>query len=283
MMTRLFCVFGVLLLAMALLAPAADDKPPTRFEVYTLKSPISESVEQVVRQLAGPDGQVTVDPPYRLVVVATEEGHRRIAEALQKMDRPPVNIRLTVRFAQAGQQRASDVSVSGEGEIIREEGITKTKIRVKPRIQDETTTYSDQAAQTLLVASGRDGYIAVGQEIPYLAWIMDYGRQLGIIEAAFEWRAVGAYLVAQPEVAGDGPLIRVRLIPELRGLDTQGRPRVIRFTSVATEVVVRDGQTFPLGGWDRDAQFYSRFLVGHGRDGSTETLQISLTAEIIRP
>ena len=261
----------------------AEEHVPTRFEVYSLRNPITEATEKVIRELAGAEGQVTVDPPYRLLVIATEENHRRIAEALRKMDRAPVNVRLTVRFSRAGEDRNKEVSVTGSGEVVREEGITRTTIRVKPRIQDQTATFSEQTAQTLLVASGREGYLAIGQEVPFLAWMMDYGRRCGIVEAAFEWRRVGAYLIAQPEVVGEGPLIRIRLVPELRGLDQTGYQRAIRFTDVATEVVVRDGQTFPLGGWDRDADFYSRFLVGRSGHGGVETLQVTLTADILRP
>lgn len=247
-----------------------------------MRSPITEAIESVVRELAGAEGTVTVDPPYRLLVVATEENHRRIAEAVRRLDQMSVNVRLTVRYSRAGQELNREASLSGSGEVVREEGITRTTIRVRPRILNESATFSEQTAQTLLVASGREGYIAVGEEVPYLVWIMDYARRCGVIEAAFEWRTVGAYLVARPDVVGEGPLIRVRLIPELRGLDLNGRSKTIRFTTVATEVVVRDGQTFTLGGWDRDAEFYSRFLVGRSSRDGTETLQITLTAEIVR-
>lgn len=273
-------LWGLLLTAAQALAQS--ETAATKFEVYTLHAPVSEAVEQTIRHLAGPEGQVTVEPPYRLLVVTTEENHQRIADAVKQLDVMPVNVRLTVRYARTAREVQKEASVGGTGEIVYEGGIAKTKIRVKPRIQDETTVSSERTAQTLLVASGREAAIAVGEEVPYLSWIMDYGRRCGVVEAEFDWQRVGAFLVAQPEVVGNGPLIRIRLVPELRGW-VNGAPHRIRFSHVATEVVVQEGQPFQLGGLDRDAEFYSRFLVGRSHDGSESSLQITLTADIVRP
>lgn len=271
-----------LVVAVTVGAQNETSAPPTRFQVYVLHAPITEAIEQTIRHLAGPDGQVNLDPPNRLLVVASDENHRRIADAIRQLDVVPVNVRLTVRYERAARDERKEASVRGSGEVVYEGGVTKTRIHVKPRIQDEVATSSEHTAQTLLVASGREAAIAIGEEVPYLSWIMDYGRRCGVIGAGFDWQRVGAFLVAQPEVVGAGPLIRIRLIPELRGL-VDGQPRRIRFSEVATEVVVQEGQSFVIGGLDRDAEFYSRFLVGRGRDGTEESLQITLTADIVRP
>ena len=84
----------------------------------------------------------------------------------------------------------------------------------------------------------------------------------------------------EPLVIGDGPTIRVRLTPELRGL-VNGNPYRTKFTTVATEVVVSDGVPFGLGGLKENKDFYSRFLVGVDRSGNRQTLDIELTAHIV--
>lgn len=262
-------------------AVALAGEEPTMFRVYTVRAPLSDAAVEVLRDLVVPDGQVVYDPPHRLLVIATEETHQRIADALQQMDAPPLNVRLTVRFQRQGSAREQEAGLSASREFVRHEGLTHTTIRVKPRIVDETTTLSENTAQMLLVASGSEASIAVGEEVPYLTWLMAYGRKCGLLREEIIWEKVGAYLVAQPTVVGNGPLVRIRLIPELRGM-VKGVPYRIRFSQVATEVVAQDGQTFPLGALDQNAEFYSRYLIGRGRSGGYETLQITLTPEIVR-
>jgi hypothetical protein len=75
-------------------------------------------------------------------------------------------------------------------------------------------------------------------------------------------------------------MIRIRITPELSGL-VNGHSLRTRFSRVATEVVVQNGQTFQIGGLDRDTDFYSRFLVGVSRSGSQQSLDILLTPRIM--
>ena len=60
-----------------------------------------------------------------------------------------------------------------------------------------------------------------------------------------------------------------------------GNPYHTRFTTVATEVVVTDGVPFTLGGLNENKDFYSRFLVGRSRSGSSQNLDIELTVHIV--
>jgi hypothetical protein len=46
---------------------------------------------------------------------------------------------------------------------------------------------------------------------------------------------------------------------------------------------VQDGQTFQIGGMDKDNDFYSRFLIGFDRSGAQEALNITLTPHIVDP
>jgi hypothetical protein len=68
----------------------------------------------------------------------------------------------------------------------------------------------------------------------------------------------------------------------LSGLSDDGG-RSIRYTRAATEVTVRDGQTFELGGLGGRNDFLSKFLVGVDRRGNTRSLKITATPHIISP
>ena len=271
------------LLLVLCLAVRAQDGAPTRFEAYSFSGADPRAVEETLRFLAGPDANVVMDEAHRRVlVVTTDENHARIAEAMRTLDVPPMNVRIRVRFAGRADSRESEASLGAGGEVVHTEGLTHTTIRVKPRIRDTTTQVSSDVTQTLLVASGREGMLRIGEGVPYLEWLMYYGLHWGYLQQRVNWQRVGSFLVVEPVVIGNGPMIRIRLTPELRGT-VDGNPLHTRFAGVSTELVVQDGQSFQIGGRAEDADFYTRFLVGFSRGGSQESLQIFLTPEIMRP
>ena len=253
----------------------------SRFEVYTLGFADTQSSLEMVKAIVGPSGTVSLDEAnHRLLVVATQEKHAEVANMLRKLNAAPKNVRIEVRFLGSSSEKNVGAGVSASGEIVRDEGITSTRIKVRPRIEHTTLTASSDVAQTLLVASGRQGVLRVGESVPYADWFVDYGMRCGILQQRVAWKDVGSSLIVEPVVIGDGPMIRVRLIPELSGL-VDGDVYRTRFSSVATEVVVQDGQTFQIGGLDKDNDFYSRFLIGFDKSGSQQALNITLTPHIV--
>lgn len=253
----------------------------SHFEVYDLGFADPSSAVDIVKVIVGPTGSVSLDEANRrLLVVATKEKHAEVASMLRKLNVPPKNVRIEVRFLGASSQQDVGAGIAASGEIVREEGITKTKIKVRPRLENTTLTASSDVTQILLVASGREGLLRVGESIPYPEWFVDYGLQWGILQRRIAWKDVGASLIVEPTVIGDGPMIRIRLTPELSGL-VDGNAYQTRFSRVATEVVVQDGQSFQIGGLDKDSEFYSKFLIGFDRSGGQQALNISLTPHIL--
>ena len=274
-----FLAFLVVLAAAACQA----QQEQSHFEVYPLGLSDAQSSAEAIRSVVGPGGSVVVDETnHRLLVIATKEKHAEVAGMMRKLDVPPRNVRIEVRFAESSSQQNVGAGIDAAGEIVREEGITSTKIKVKPRIENTTIAASSDVAQTLLVASGRQGVLRVGESVPYLGWFEDYGFRHGYMQQAISWKDVGASLIVEPMVVGDGPMIRIRLTPELSGL-VDGSIYHTRFSRVATEVVVQDGQTFQIAGMDKDNEFYSRFLMGFDRSGGQQALNITLTPRIVGP
>lgn len=262
--------------------PAKPDTP-TRFEVYSVGAADMNSTIEAVRMFVGEEGQVTPDPVHqRLLVVTTPERHAQISELMKKLAVPPRNVLIEVAIDSVDSQDAFETSVSGSGEITRGlDGFGGT-IKLKPRIINQTTSRTGSEIQTLLVSSGREASLRVGESVPYLQWITEYGLHGGWNTPQLAWQEVGSFLIVQPTIVGEGPLVRVRLTPELRGL-VDGQPQHTRFAAVSTEVVVRDGESISLGGLDQNREFYSRFLVGTARDGGTQKLNIRLTPRIQSP
>ncbi|OGV43801.1 MAG: hypothetical protein A2X46_08925 [Lentisphaerae bacterium GWF2_57_35] len=261
----------------------AQSVEPTRFEIYPVPFADLNAAEESVRALVGKDDSVVVDARNRrLLVVTTAERHARVAEWMNKLNVVPCNVRIDVEFRGASHERSQGVSVNAAVEVDRQESLSGTTFKVKPRIRNETVSLSSRVSQSLLVASGREGRIEVGERVPYLEWIEDWGLRHGLLQQRLNWQRVGASLVVEPLVVGEGPTVRVRLTPELSGL-VDGNPYRLRFARVSTEVVVTDGMTFQIGGMDKDREFFSRFLVGADNNGVQQTMDIYLTPHIVHP
>lgn len=267
--------------AAALLAGAvACAAEPMRFEVYPIGGADLDSTFEAVRFYVGSEGQVTADRAnQRLLVVTTADRHARIAELVSKLAAPSRNILIEVQMRTAGRESESGSSLGASGDLTVERKGVSGSLVIKPRILHQSSTSSGAATQTLLVGSGREGFLRVGESVPYLDWITDYAIRGGVFSTRLAWQEVGSFLVVQPTIIGDGPNIRVRITPELRGL-VNGRPEHVRFSTLTTEVLARDGETMNLGGLGQHGEFFSRFLVGAARGGAAESLEIRLTPRI---
>lgn len=200
-------------------------------------------VKQTVRALAGPGSKVVLDEANdRLLLVTTKERHAQIAVATQKLNVPPRNVRIQVQFRGASKGESMGGAVGGDVQVIRNEGIAHTTIRLGPLVKNSLSRTSQNVVETLFVGSGRSGMIQVGESVLYLKLFTEYGLRWGYLQQRINWQQVGKSLMVEP-------MIRVKLTPELSRL-VGGNPLYVRFTMVVTEVEVQDGHTFQCDGLD---------------------------------
>lgn len=274
---------GVLLALAWALSVAGAEPGPNVLEIYPLDGGDPDALVEMARHLSGPDGQVTLDRTgQRVLVLTTRERQDEVARLFRAAAPAPLNVRLDVRFKGRASSTRRAAAADLEGGIVYEGGLSRGTFRVRPRVENNTLEASSDTVQTLVVANGRAASLRIGEDVPYLTWILDYGYRSGVLRQDVTWQQVGSFLAVEAFVVGEGPMVRLRLTPELRGL-VDGRPAQARFAAVATEVVVQEGQSFALGGLASAHEFFSRFLVGYGRGGTQEALDISVTAHIVRP
>jgi hypothetical protein len=252
-------------------------------KIYPLSVPDAEDVIEAVKLVAGPDAKVVHDKASsRLFVFATPEAHRQVGELLKEANVPLRNVRIEVVMDDAGGSRDAGIGATGGGEVLVTPGGASYRARVSPYARARTTTTTSSVQQTLMVRDGGEASIRVGQDVPFAETLVNYGRQWGYIEQRVVMQSVGASLKFSPRIVGDGPLITVKVTPELSGL-ADGHMQTIHYTRAASEVTVREGEPFTLGGLGEDREFSSKFLVGVDRQGTQRQLQIRLTAHIVRP
>ena len=255
------------------------------FRVYPLGVQDGPTVQAAAEMVLAPPSRVLLDRTRnRLLANATADEHRALAHLVREVAAPAANVRIEVRSRDAGT--SEDVRAGLERPEIRirhRDGRTTGTAAADVAIEARRTRTLAQTTQEILVSSGREGVIEVGQEVPYTEWLFDYAIRHGLVRTPdIRWRLIGARMVVLPTIVGDGPLIHVRLIPEVTA-EVQGHPERVRFERVATEVTVRDGEPLRIGGFAENRDFYDRFLVGVGRGGQTRALDISLIPRIERP
>ncbi len=253
------------------------------FKTYDIGFSDGSNATEIVKTVVGESGKVFFDPASRkLMVLASSNTHAAVAGIVKQLNVPPRNVSVAVRFLGQDDETQRSASVSAQGGVVINSSGTHSTLRIQPNLVDRRSETSSNTRQQLLVSSGRQASIFIGEEVPYIEWLMEYGRRYHYIEQQLSWQRVGATLVIEPVVIGDGPLIRIKLTPELTGL-VDNNPYRTRFANVATEVTVSDGVPFTLGGLTEKNDFYTRFLIGMDHNGRRKTLDIELTATIIPP
>jgi hypothetical protein len=272
----------MLFLAGCAVSTAGDAEEGMRsLRVYPVSYSDPDAVRRLVESRVGEGGSVMWDARrQRFLVIATEQEHRLIGEWINQVEVPPRNVRIEVAFDRRGQTYERGAGLTGSGTVILSEGKNRGAFRLHPRLKDQRTRLNQHVTQMLLVGSGREGRLQVGQQVPFLEWIMTYGRRWGYVETRLAWQHVGSYLVVEPTVIGNGSLVRLRITPELSGT-VDGDLQRIRFARAATEVVARNGEPISLAGISKDEEFYKRFLIGMDRAGHSETLNITLTPRVV--
>ena len=256
---------------------------PQAFEMHPIGFAEPETALALAREIVGEDGFVALDRRHARLLVRTEAArHVQLRSLLARLDVPPRNVRIEVEFDQAFEDHARHADLGIEGGVVVTGRDASGRVTLRPSVGDRRTRGRDRTRQSLLVASGREATLRVGERVPYLQWIHRWGIRHGVLEGEIRWQDVGAFLAVEATVIGEGPLVRIRLTPTLSGR-VEGRPHEVRYAEAATEVTVSDGQTLSIGGLARDHDFYERFLVGFDRSGGTRRLDIRLTPHISTP
>lgn len=249
---------------------------------YPLRSSKVDELVSILKDVLSANAKVTYQPSVgHIIIVGTEQDHKLAADLIAAIGAPSANVRLDVAIRNIGAESSGEASLGGEGEVeISREG-TSYKFRMKPSARARSMASDSLSLQTLVIQDGAEGSIFVGQEVPYIDWLYEFGRSAGYIQENFEMRRVGASLVATPRVLPGG-LVEVTLTPELTGF-VEGRLDRIRYTGVATRVIVADGGSVEIGGFGENSEFYDKFLVGLDRRGAKRKVAISLSVRVQRP
>ena len=275
MKTLRFALFAVWLIALS--TPAEE----SALKTYTVRyADITEVADVIPMMMPSTNGLTVKTVDNKLLVRGTAEQHGIVRQILRDLDAPPKNIQVNVQFATSGGSHNREIGIRPDGPIVIHNG--KVHGSFDNSFTSQSTTTRENTTQMLVAADGRSASIRVGERVPYVTWLTEYGGRHGYVrDIEIEWRDVGSFLRMEPTIVAPG-LIRVRLTPELSGRLENGEHQSIEFTHLVTEVTVADGQTISIGGFSKDKEFSSKFLIGRGSAGNATVTGITLTPRILQ-
>jgi type II secretory pathway component GspD/PulD (secretin) len=271
-MKRFFLLFSLLLCA-------ATNEPAARiFKVHPLGFAELTLVADQARAIVGTDGRVTPDSTNnRLIVFATPAAQAQIAELIKELSVPPKNIQIEVRIADVNRQTDRGFGVTDlRGRV----GGGRPIVAGRAAWQNEVSASSRNANQFITVSSGRQGWINVAEEVPFVDWFLEYGVRHAYLQAGIRWRNIGSRLIVEPRVVGDGHQVLVKFIPELTYL-VDDRNVSTAFINASTEITVANGQEFRVGGLAQNNDFFTHFLTGYDRLRQQRAVDIVLKPTIL--
>lgn len=251
------------------------------FKAYDVVFAEPDNMLPLVRELAGPNARVVyMSGTGRLLVYGDMAAHAAVTGALKEINVPARNVRVEVVFDSRERNSGVGAGVDGGARVTAGNGGTTWEAHARPRLSAGQSQTTSSTRQQLLTRSGGEASLAIGQEVPFLSELVQYGRRWGYIEEIYEMRQVGAFLWVQPTVLGDGTAVQVTLTPELSGLVKGGRRQRIRYKRVATTVTIRDGESLSLGEYGENSEFYDLFLAGMNQSARSSSTRITLTVHI---
>ena len=270
---------SLILLLMVAIPSHAEE--PMLLKTYTVSNTdIEETASIIPLMMPSTNGLVITTIDRKLVVRGTAEQHQVVVEMLRELDAPPKNIQINVQFNRKGQTSHSEIGWKQKGPIIIGDGDIQGSM--EGRFSQRSRSVSENTTQMLVAMDGRRASLRVGETVPQVTWLMEYGYHWGYVQQVdIEWRDVGSFLTVEPTIVSPG-VIRIKLTPELSGRLENGDRQRIQFTHLTTEVLVGDGQSISIGGFSKDKEFSSKFFIGRNQGRDVSVTGITLTPHILK-
>ncbi len=240
-------------------------------KIFTLNYANAESLREIVEDLKGDGGKVTIDTNTNsLIVIDTPKNLERISKVVGRLDERPQQVEIEVvitdvtdRFLRESGIRSSRVIIPS-GEFVSVLSLINAGSEVSIHSRATIRTLSNKPARVGATTDEVFGQVVV--------W---YGDDKEVIEPIM--MPVGDVLEVLPKVNSDGTIL-VSLRPSQSAVSESGG---YYEKSASTQVLVNDGDTIAIGGLDidKDAQRSRPFFTGRRKE--VQRVMIFITARIV--
>jgi hypothetical protein len=184
-------------------------------------------------------------------------------------------VRIEARFVD--QATAQEAGWGATGQILVPLPPTDPALQ---RWRQARTVATSLSHQSVALAPGGRGLIAVGRQIPFAGWFLRHGTTCGWLEAGTEWREVESALeVEAGQPAADGT-VRLSFTPEFSYLAGRSR-RTVAFPGERVEIVLAPGTEARFVPGAAHEGFYGRLLAGYDPLRRVWPVDLVLRADIV--
>lgn len=258
------------LIAMTLLlvfarAPAAD----TRLEVFDLQQRPADQVLAVVQPLLGED-ETAQAHGFQLIVRARPQTIEQLRAVLQRLDRAPRRLRISVRHDAAASASQRGARASGR--------ITPDHNEARVRVYGTEDRQDSAADQQIQVLEGNPAFIAAGQSIPVgeRTLVIDQGG--AAVHDRVRYRDVTSGFYVLPLVRDQR--VHLRIHPRREALSPSGAG-VVNVQQAETVVEGPLGQWIELGGTLDQRNRDDRGIVYRTQDRSQLGTRIAVKVDVL--
>ena len=226
------------------------------------------------------NGKASIDTHTNSVVITdTQERIEKIKSLIKRLDVPPQQVRVRVKFKEG--LSTGNQSIQGSGSISGDNykiNIGKQKKDgISTRVSERNIRHNQRSDYFINVLSGSTAYIMAGENIVYrerwnylLEKYARYNEQLTIqrIETGFD---------VKPVITGE--YVNLEIIPRISHKGSGGRKKIIRFTEAAATVSVPLNQWVTIGSAQKKSNEVMEEILKYGVSNSSSSLSISLMVE----
>ena len=241
-----------------------------QIQIFTLSNrPVSATIDLVKALLQPGESVWPEERLQRLIVKADPARLKEVEQLLQQIDiaAPQVWLKVLQVGSRPYAAGAAGVGLGPGGKI--HAGAQQTQVN-----------HTTSSSQMLLVMSGEQGSITVGQDIPVVQPFWQFVHGLGLIQPGVVFQRVSTGFAVEPTVIGSN--IRVKITPWMSYQSPQGNGRV-EFSEASTAVTIKDGETLTIsqGSGNQSTQSSAFGLIfGNGYIEQASGNSIVLTADI---
>jgi type II secretory pathway component GspD/PulD (secretin) len=250
--------------------------------VYPMQYRTASEVLPSVQTMLSENGRAVADPRTNaLLIDDDEESIRRIQEFLASFDEPGKQVRLRVKFLEAGSSDSSavaaDARASGSGWVATTDPRKRTD-GVDLRLQGRSRMKQGSSEFFLTVVSGSPAYIVVGKDILYNERWIELTRRYSRVVETVDIQRIETGFEVLPVILKDHA--DVEIIPRIsHGGASDARRGIIRFSEMSSHVYAPLNQWVTIGRADQSGNEVIKAILEAGRGERSSLASISLLVE----
>jgi type II secretory pathway component GspD/PulD (secretin) len=232
----------------------------------------------LVETLLSPEGKATLDIRTNTIIVKDRrESVAKIQALVAKMDKPPEQVRIRLRFQETGLYKERDVGASGE--VSGDKWSVTTGGRregLRVRARDTRVNKQGTTESFISVMSGSTAYIWVGKDVSFTERWVYLSRRYAHVTETLSFQRVETGFEVRPVVTGNN--VHIEVVPRISSIE-EGERGVVRLTKASTTMTVLRGQWVTIAGTNSESNEAIRDILSTGSSSENSTLSMSLEVE----